>query len=249
LASIGQIASSRTPRNDGKERTPRHDGWEGFTLIELLVVVAIIAVLISILIPAIQGARDAAKDLTCISNLRQVGVAFFYYETENNDRFPWTCQSPFQGRPDGPYWMPNLQVMLEKWLPRSEDFICGNRPWWPGEGAALNLPWKRCPVWRCPKDEFNVDYYKVYGSSYIYISEFKIGGDQGNPPQFWFRNLCYHRVSEVGEPSRAIMVSDCKGNFPYPHGRGLYDNVLCVDGHAQGAYIWSNLTQWDFRNP
>ena len=122
---------------------------KGFTLIELLVVISVIAVLMAILMPALGAAREQARKTSCLSNMRQVGMALTVYQVDY-DKTPPKTQAVFN------YASPSAEDNVLKLL---RPYVCADRK----EEAT--------PVYACPslKDNPNPAYAPTRTSCTSYL--------------------------------------------------------------------------------
>ena len=111
----------------------------GFTLIELLVVIAIIAILAAMLMPALEGARERAGEVSCMANMKNIALAVAMYETDNSDIAPnhriltkytdvacagYTDPGPLPGRTSQ---MGHWQNQIYQYVPSRPVYLCQTR--------------------------------------------------------------------------------------------------------------------------
>lgn len=214
------------------------DDRRGFTLIELLVVIAIIAVLAAFLFPVFAKARERGQATACLSNCRQIGLAFMQYTQENDDRFPFTSETGAALS-----WVYTLQPYIKN----TQIYRCPNdasTDW--GKGAFEQTGVRHSSYflneWLVGQSRYTAVTAIHNPAALIYISESAANrvGDHFHP-FFWT-----YDPARPGGPNRSMF--DPATNQPLElavlrHHGGL--NNVYADGHA----TWSRWSQIWFQRP
>ena len=133
---------------------------KAFTLIELLVVIAIIAILAAMLLPALSAAKKRAQRISCVNNLKQVGLAFRIWEGDNGDRYPMAVSTASGGAQEYIGFYSNTTMIKPVTYIPQYPFLCMSNE--------LSTP---KVVW-CPSDNYHVN-----GNGYA--TNFTAGGALG----------------------------------------------------------------------
>ncbi len=216
----------------------RNKGFALFTLIELLVVIAIIAILASMLLPALNMARDKAKAMSCAGNLKQIGLATGLYSPDYNNFYPyWDYDNSDKG-------------LAKLWDYQLSSYLGYN--YIAGEG-----PVKGPAVFNCPAMKTIATTYAPYINNrsiwcgywpnmFIYSDPFNNGANQidrlKNPSKYgWFVELCADNDANTGywlglsmnnKPACYTAGSQYAIDMGWRHGGNKSMNVLFVDGHV-----------------
>ncbi len=201
-----------------------------FTLIELLVVIAILAILAAMLLPALSKAREQARWVSCLSNQRQLSLAFLLYASDYDDYLP--CLDNMRGGGVNSY---GAAVGAKNWL---DEVV---RQYLGSAAAASSEPSK---VLFCPDEPDREDITTNYGLNYLVASS-----GQGAQKTTSFQapaatsmlventgHLCYY-CYVLNPDGRHLTGSSYGLNRAalFRHKDGKVCDVSFLDGHAEGV--------------
>ncbi len=213
-----------------------------FTLIELLVVIAIIAILAAMLLPALARAKDSAKRGACVSNAREIGIAFKLFLGDNDDRFPKavtereaTDTARWGTIPDTPGDRAAFSIrgQLEHYIASVNFIFNTNANSDPGANAfrcrsSLDWPAPAAGQWFTTDYGFNLseaNYSPGFGQSAWY---------KANPDYGFNEN---YTDSSIRNPSDFIILADAGRGDNTPSRGGLYPIQVIAPGTTSQAQM------------
>jgi len=210
----------------------------GFTLIELLVVIAIIAILAAILFPVFARAREKARQSSCQSNLKQIGLSFGMYVQDYDNRYP-CCDAPQTtyawNDPVSAYrfnWNGWIGNALRPYIKNEQIFVCPSRAngtqWLWLNGGRVSYGYDYLATYNRAESDVANAYAGVAGVMLMYDSD-------------WSWENCAPD-STCGIITREIAAYKAN-NFTQQSWHNGMMNVLFADGHVK-TQTWGQIT-WD----